>query len=91
MRNFLDNRPKVAAPTAHPEPATPSHPQTSPTSLPSQGLSKILHPSTTVIHQHEPHPSDFPRIELSHDPQGRISEIRVHCRCGELITLRCIY
>ncbi|MCX7713004.1 MAG: hypothetical protein N2035_04980 [Chthoniobacterales bacterium] len=83
MRNFLDNRPKIPTPNTQ-------HSQSNPHTLPTQGLNKIL-PSSSIIHQTDTSHSEFPRIELSQDSEGRISEIRLHCRCGEMITLRCIY
>ncbi len=82
MRNFLENRTEV---TAAPKAKVGEKP-----SAEAKVLPHIPHAFPSIA----PAPAtddDFPKLELKHDPQGRVREILITCRCGERITLLCNY
>lgn len=85
MRDFLSNRPKLDGDLPASTPAPP----------PPAGLGALaghaLPSAAGLANGTNGCASDAPQVDLAYDAEGRVQEIRVTCRCGERITLRCTY
>ena len=87
MRDFLENRTDIAA-VAKPKAQAPA--AFKPPTLPQTSLASGLANAAATVAATTTD-TDFPKIELKHDAEGRIREIIVTCRCGERSTLQCTY
>lgn len=81
MKDFLANRPKLEEQNSH-------------AALIVKGLG-VLEKTASAPDAPNPSPHgkqcEAPEVDLNYDAEGRVKEIRITCRCGEIITLRCVY
>lgn len=82
MRDFLSNRPKIDDLPAGKATLKPAG---------LAALASSALPAAAAGHSDHGGACETPKVDLSYDAEGRVQEIRITCRCGERIALRCVY